>query len=320
MAGVDKASKLFETAPEEVVRYFDERRSLPSFDWRDVAPSEHALGFTVAKTAGYDVLGDLRAATRQAVVDRIPFEKFRDELEPTLIAKGWWGKKSAIDPKTGETVTVQLGSPRRLRTIYWANTRSAHAAGEWERTERTKAFLPFLLYTLSTAEHKRPLHAEWARKPVVLPVDDPWWNSHYPPNGWLCQCGVRQITRREAVARGYTPETVAPALDERPWLNKRTGEVEMVPNGIDPGWATNPGKRRARNVADHLAGRLDAMDEDARRTAIADMTGSKLFRAIQGGDIAYPPGKVDPAILTPGEMRRRNIAAPVATISEDVAA
>ena len=316
MAKFDKRSKLFETAPEEVVRYFDQKVSRPSFDWRDVAPGEHATAYTVAKTAGYDVLDDLRDATRKAVVDRVPFDKFREDLEPTLIRKGWWGKRSAIDPLTGKTVTVQLGSPRRLKTIYWANARAAHAAGEWERTQRTKDFLPFLIYTLSTAELKRPLHAEWARKPVVLPVDDDWWKTHYPPNGWLCQCGVRQITRREAVSRGWVPDTSAPPIAEKPWVNKRTGVTEMIPDGIDPGWQTNPGRERARRMMDLMAERIAEAPEDAARAMIADLWASPVPKTY-----AKMPERVwMPAGYVPDLAERFGAKSPLVSVSGDTIA
>ena len=48
--------ELFKTAPREVVDYFDRRPTRPSFRWSEVAPREHALQFTVARTAGFDVL------------------------------------------------------------------------------------------------------------------------------------------------------------------------------------------------------------------------------------------------------------------------
>lgn len=176
---------------------------------------------------------------------------------------------------------VQLGSPRRLRTIYWANTYTAHAAGEWERTERNKRFLPFLLYTLSRAERRRPEHEGWVG--IVLRVDDPWWDTHYPPNGWGCQCGVRQISEREARRLGWADDMAGPQVIMRPWKNRRTGETVMVPMGIDPGWATNPGKARARNAAEFLHGKIAQMSPNRQRVAIEDIAGSPILRALAEG-------------------------------------
>ncbi len=261
---------LFRTAPKEVIAYFDRRPSVPTFDWRDLAPHEHALAHTVAKTAGLNVLDDLRAAIRKAVVDRIPFEQFRDELIPILKKKGWWGEKKLRDEKTGELVKAQLGSPRRLQIMYWANVHSAHAAGEWQRVERNKQFLPYLTYVASVSERKRPLHLSWVG--ITLPVDDAWWRSHYPPNGWNCKCSVRQIGDREA-GRLWKEhgKDKAPPLDERDWLNKRTGRIEKVPAGIDPGWQTNSGLLRDRTITAQLQGALDRMPEEPRRAAVEQL-------------------------------------------------
>ncbi len=280
------APDLFKTAPAEVTRYFQAKDSVPSFDWRDLAPQEHAYAFTVAKSAGFDVLDDIRAAVDDAIVNRVPFEVFRDQLAPTLRAKGWWGQKKVRDPKTGELMLAQLGSPRRLKTIYWANTRTAHAAGEWERIQRTKAFLPFLLYTLSRAEHRRSQHESWVG--TVLPVDDPWWETHYPPNDWLCQCGARQVSRRDAEANGYVDGQAAPPDELVPWTNKRTGETQMVPRGIGPGWQTNPGKNRADNASTFLFGKVAEMPANRQRIAIEDIVGSPILKAMHAGKM---PGK-----------------------------
>ena len=275
---------LFQTAPAEVVRYFRAKKSVPTFDWRDVAPEEHAFSWTVAKSMEHDVLDDIRSAVDDAIVNRVPFEAFRQRLTPILQQKGWWGRRVQTDPKDGVPKVVQLGSPRRLRVIYWANTRTAHAAGEWERTQRTKRFLPFLTYTLSSAEHRRVEHEGWVG--TTLPVDDPWWDTHYPPNGWGCQCGVRQISQREAERLGWSEETTAPEAAIRPWRNKRTGQTVMVPEGIDPGWDTNPGKNRGRNVSEFLFGKVDAMPPNRQRVAIEDVVGSPALKALASGRAA----------------------------------
>ena len=257
---------IFTTAPKPVRRYFDEKKQRPTFDWRDIAPEEHAHSFTVAKSTGYDVLDDIRRATSDAIANQKAFKDFAAELEPVLREKGWWGKKWAIDPKTGEKTLVQLGSPRRLRTIHWANVSTARAAGEWERTLATKKFLPFLRYTLSRAENKRPEHRAWVG--IVLPVDHPWWLTHYPPNGWLCRCGVRQITKAQAERDGYVEDQSGPEIDMRPWFNKRTGKKEWVPVGIDPGWQTHPGINRGKKLMTIYQDKLEAMPDKAAAAAL----------------------------------------------------
>lgn len=276
--------ELFRTAPREVLDYFDRRPSVPTFDWRDMAPREHALAFTVAKTAGTDVLEDLRGAMRQAIADRVPFHEFRAGLEPLLRTKGWWGKAEQADPTTGVVSTVQLGSPRRLQTIYWANTASAHAAGEWERTQRNKRVLPYLVYEASVSERKRPLHLNWVG--TALPVDDDWWRSHYPPNGWNCKCSARQISGYE-YENGKDFTRSAPPIEPQPWRNRRTGGVEQVPRGIDPGWGHNPGDNRERTVSQGLAGAIDRLPAPARKAVAEDLRRHPLTDHVRTNEAGF---------------------------------
>ena len=296
--------ELFKTAPAEVKRYFGAKRSLPTFDWRDIAPEEHGFSWTVAKSAGFDILEDIRSAVNDAIVNRMPFDQFAKQLTPILQQKGWWGKKLAVDPIDNLPKLVQLGSLRRLRTIYWANIRTAHAAGEWERTQRNKAFLPFLVYTLSVAENRRIEHEGWVG--TVLPVDHPWWETHYPPNGWGCKCGVRQISRAEALRLGWSEKQEDPDAAMRPWLNKRTGQSVMVPAGIDPGWANNPGKSRGRNISEYLYGKIENLTENRQRIAVEDIAGSALLKAMAEGHM--PKGTFLPVTQIPAYVQNANDA------------
>jgi hypothetical protein len=72
-----------------------------------------------------------------------------------------------------------------------------------------------------------------------LPVDDPWWSTHRPKNGWGCNCDTISLTESQAQREGIS---VAPPVKTRKWENERTGEVADVPVGIDPGWDFNPGQ------------------------------------------------------------------------------
>lgn len=170
--------------PKEAAAYFRRKGWKVGFDFRDVWREEHAHAFTVAKAMEEDVLRTLREAVDRALADGRTFAAFKKELTPELQRLGWWGRKKLRDPVTGKRIPAELGSPRRLRTIYQSNLRTARAAGQWDRAQRTKRALPYLLYVRTTSERPREEHLGWVG--LILPVDDRFWKTHLPPNGWGC--------------------------------------------------------------------------------------------------------------------------------------
>jgi hypothetical protein len=290
--------------PKEALDYFRAKVSTPGFDYRDIWREEHAHAFTVAKAMQLDVLESIRGELDRGLANGVTYRQFAKDLTPKLQDLGWWGRSIMTDPVTGEAKVVQLGSPRRLKTIYRANMRTARAAGQWNRAQRTKAALPYLIYELGPSREHRDEHVAWHG--TLLPVDDPWWNTHLPPNGWGCKCVVRQVGRAEAermksagvpaperkqildpqsglptghLSGGRVPvKTEAPPSHRVPWENKRTGQTELVPAGIDPGWDTNPGKTRITSALDLLTGKLDAAKKpEIARVAAIDLVKSDVF-------------------------------------------
>ena len=235
MAGVSKPAPLIN---REALAHFKRKRSHTSFSWEDTASYEHAVSFTVAKMMDEDMLAETRAAMTDALENGTDFATFQKRLKPYLMSRGWWGQAVMGDPDTGEIKKVQLGSTRRLRTIYHTNLHTAYAAGQWERIQRNKKLFPYLKYIPSDAGEPRESHKRFYN--LVLPVDDPFWQTHFPPNGWGCRCDVRALTRRQAA-----DETISesPKLEEVEHINTRTGEVEHYPEGVDPSFAHNPGDR-----------------------------------------------------------------------------
>jgi len=252
--------------PTEAIRFFEKKGLAKSFAWQEVWHEQHAVAFTVAKSAGYDILGDVFGAVKSAIADGKTFETFQKELTPTLIKKGWWGVKEQVDPLTGEIVKVQLGSRRRLKIIYDTNLRMARAAGTWERIVRVKTRRPFLFYSAVLDGRTRPLHRAWHG--TILPVDHPWWDTHYPPNGWRCRCTARQLSARDLKRRGLTVSKKAPVIKNRSYRNPRTGEVLPVPEGIDPGFGYNVGKANLRAItASPTSGNLPLAHPLSRKAA-----------------------------------------------------
>ena len=219
-----------------------------SFSWQDVWQEAHATAFTVAKSTGFDILKDIHDGLARHMAEGGTAESFVRELRPVPQAMGWWGRREVEDPETGESVEAQLGSPRLLRTIFNVNMRVSYAAGRWACIERLKARRPYLRYVAVRDARTRPLHRDWHG--TVLPVDHPWWRTHAPPNGWNCRCDLQQLSERDLKRLKLRVSRTAPDGGTRTFANRRTGAVERVPRGIDPGWAYNPG---AAVVEQHAA-------------------------------------------------------------------
>ena len=126
--------------------------------------------------------------------------------------------------------------------IYDTNIRMAHASGRWAQIQRVATRRPYLRYVAVEDSRTRPEHTAWHG--TVLPVGDPWWSTHYPPNGWYCRCTTQSLSERDLERYGYKPSQTAPPVKMTPRrINTPTGPVTVqVPDGIDPGFAYNPGE------------------------------------------------------------------------------
>lgn len=278
----------------------------PTFSWQDAWQDEHARMFTVAKSAGFDILTDIHDGLVQALAEGRTIRDFARDLTPVLQAKGWWGRKEVADPATGEVRQVQLGSTRRLRTIFDTNLRVSYASGHWAQFERTKASRPFLRYVAILDGRARPAHA--ARHNLCLPVDDPTWDAWAPPCGWGCRCTLQSLSQRDVERMRGELKFTPPPDTFRSFTNRRTGEVVRVPDGIDPGWAYNPGKAgwQASVLADKLIAappRLAAaavVDPHWPAKALADEFSEWFDKAAAGEPLertVFPVGALDQTTL-----------------------
>lgn len=174
----------FDVTPQQAVDYFRSKGLRESFNYDDLLAEEHAAAFTVAKMADIDLLRDVHESLQQALQDGMRFQDWADMLRPTLQAKGWWGRQAVRDPVTGATVVSELGSARRLETIFRTNMQSAYAVGQWQQIKEQQTDAPYLMYDAVDDFRTRAQHAAWDNK--VLPVSSQWWQTHMPPNGYNC--------------------------------------------------------------------------------------------------------------------------------------
>lgn len=268
----------FDVAPERAIAFFKAKGLKPTFSYADMLGEAHDHAFTVAKMMDVDLLGQLRASLDSAMANGTPFREWADSITPILQASGWWGRKEVVDPMTGKVVVAQLGSPSRLETIFRTNMQSAYAAGHWQEIEAQKDIAPYLMYDAIDDFRTRPLHASWDR--TVLQVDHPWWQSHYPPNGWNCRCGVIQLSVEELEALGMKPDVEVPNDGEYTWTNPRTGEKVKVPNGLDPGFDHNSGKSYLAQLKKLLAEKIAALTA-SQKAAVAE-----AMKAVEAASLA----------------------------------
>ncbi len=259
----------FNLVPQEALAFFRAKGLSPRFAWQDMLHEQHDVGFTVAKMLDLDLLESVKYAVDQAIAEGKSLQWFKDELQPLMIERGWWGRQDMADPATGEVSEVQLGSSRRLKIIYDTNLRTSYAAGHWAKVVKNAEAAPYLMYVAVDDDRTRPAHHAWSG--LVLRWDDPWWDAHYPPNGWNCRCIVIQLSDRDLKRMGKSGPDQAPQIDTRDWTNPRTGEVFQVPKGIDPGWGYHPGKGGLTQINHAFVDKMAAAPADLGAAAFASM-------------------------------------------------
>ncbi len=260
--------------PAEAVAYLQGRGQLAvTYGWQDLWQDEHARQFTISRLTRADLLQAISDKITASVKGDLSRRDFMRDARAALQEAGWWGQQEVIEPDTGEILQTKF-DPSRLKLIYDTNTRQAYAAGQWERLQRTKRTHPYLRYITKRDERVREAHRAWDN--VTLPIDDGFWSTHYPPNGWRCRCRVVAVSQAE-FDKGVTPTGAAMVKDTpdvvmRPWENRRTGETLQVPVGVDPGFGYNAGAARQRAlgqlVQDKLATLSPGIADAARRAGL----------------------------------------------------
>ena len=212
---------------DQAIEFFRQKINLPTERWTDLWQGMHARAFVVAGAMQDGLLSDLRTAVDRAIAEGTTLRDFRRDFDAIVQRTGWAYK--------GERGW-------RTRVIYETNLRTAYAAGRFQQQSDPKVLRsrPYWEYRHGDSRNPRPLHQSWDG--IVLPTDDPWWQTHYPPNGWGCKCSVFALSDRDLSRSGRSGPDTAPDDGTYTWKNPQTGEAHEIPRGIDPGWAYNVGE------------------------------------------------------------------------------
>lgn len=217
---------------KEQIEFFRRKANVPTNSYADIYNNEHDYAFVVAGANRNALLNDFRAAIDKAISQGTTLEEFRTDFAEIVERHGW---------------SYNGSFNWRTRIIYETNLNSSYQAGRYQQLRDAK--FPYMEYLHSDyVEHPRELHQSWNH--LVLNFNDPWWNTHFPPNGYGCQCRVRGRTKGDLKRMGKDGPDIAPPIN---LIDKVIGEnsgnprIVRVPEGIDPSFEHIPGQSRLDN-------------------------------------------------------------------------
>lgn len=104
----------------------------------------------------------------------------KGEDRKTFLAKS----KDIVDKFSGEYLAVEKK----------ATFQSTNTAKKWAKYDNRKT-VPYLEYITMKDNRVRPAHVYLDG--IIRRLDDSFWTTFYPPNGWLCRCKTKSTSKGE---------------------------------------------------------------------------------------------------------------------------
>jgi SPP1 gp7 family putative phage head morphogenesis protein len=166
---------------------------------------------------------------------------------------------------------AQKISQKYNRNWLQAEWQTAKVASEsslkWEKMYANKDVLPYLQYKTQNDSLVRQSHMQLHN--ITRPLDDPFWDEFFPPNGWRCRC--------------YTLQTGEPG-------DKVEIEGSIDEKEFPPAFRNNPGKTAKIYSDDHpYLSMVDAGQRTKVRNAYQDILAeSDLYEVTSVEEIDIP--------------------------------
>lgn len=227
---------------------------VPTQRWDDIWQSAHDRAFVVAGASKADLLNDLAEAVAAAIEEGESLEAFRARFREIVARHGWHGW-------TGQG--TKAGEAWRTRVIYRTNARTSFMAGRLAQLKQ--AGFPYWVFRHGGSLEPRLQHLSWDG--LILPSDHPFWDTHFPPNGWGCSCRVRGARSLDAARRlGGDPDVELGDGWQSP--DPKTG----APDGIDKGWAYAPGASVAEEISQIVVAKASSLPDILFQALLQDLS------------------------------------------------
>ena len=261
----------FDRAPADALESLDSRKTGEriSWNWRDTWQEQHREAFVVAKMAKADMLKEVHDSIHEAMEKGMPYAEWRKKMEASLQDR-WIGKtlgelwdelpeeEKKKHPRPEGAEAGKRIEASRLRTIYYTNSIVSHQAGQYKQLMKQAEDYPYWRYKTAGDSRVRKSHRALHNK--VFRFTDPFWETHYPPNGWFCRCSVEALDDFDLKHLDGKEIIVEDGGSHVSWKTLPNGDRVAVWKDGDqqvecaPGWSYNVGKPGYRQqVADEKA-------------------------------------------------------------------
>lgn len=220
--GVD-ASNWHGVTPEKALEFWRTRMGVPASEYVELDEAARAAAFTIAGVQSQRVVDAAKQAIDSALADGITETEFRRRVRAALVEGG-------DKPLSDE----------RLAFVWKQNLATAYGAGRraTQIDPSVKALMPWgewisQLVGPTRRKHHVQLHG------VTLPIDDPFFQSYYPPQGFGCECRVAARPRVRTGNPTQVPGGIEAKMAESGFTNpiaqwERTVRGEDLPVGDRP--------------------------------------------------------------------------------------
>jgi len=145
-----------------------------------------------------------RAFTAARLDDLAQLRRIQDLVAQIPEGGDWRKVRNEIAAEIGDVE----GAKARAQLIMRVNGFEAYAVGRYASAVEVSDAFPYWMYVTMADGKERAEHAALNGK--VLPWDDPFWDTHYPPWDWGCRCMVIKMTKSQAEEKGIADSKALP--------------------------------------------------------------------------------------------------------------
>lgn len=128
-----------------------------------------------------------------------------------------------------------------LKTEYDTAVAKAQAAMEWDRFVAEKDKFPYLVYKTQEDGRVRQPHAVLDN--IKRPVDDAFWKTYYPPNGWNCRCYAVQDDSQHNITSKYVTRMKGRKSNTPKYFKGNSGQTPVLFDDTHPYYIGKNGKK-----------------------------------------------------------------------------